>query len=61
MAKLADGSAATSAGMGVIAVFSNLEPIVTGIAGLVGIAAGVFAALYHYEKWRAMRDSRRGK
>lgn len=57
--RMADGAAATSASLASIAIFAELEPIVTILAGLAAIFAAVFAALYHYEMWRELRDKKK--
>lgn len=48
--KVADSAAAGSAFLAGAAWVADVEPIITAVAGLVAIVAGVAAAWYHIER-----------
>ena len=56
--KTADTAAAGSAFLAGAAWGADVEPYITGAAGLVAILAGAAAAWYHLERARAMRRQR---
>ena len=58
MQKVADTSAAGSALLASAAWLANVEPVITAMAGIVAIAAGAFAAWYHFERAMKMRKDR---
>jgi len=56
--KSADAAAAGSAFLAGSAWIADVEPFITAAAGLVAIAAGMFAAWYHFERAMHMRRRR---
>jgi len=52
--RAADGAAAGSAALAGTAWIADVEPIITAVAGLVAIVAGLVATWYHYERGKYM-------
>jgi hypothetical protein len=56
--RIADTAAAGSAFLAGSAWIADVEPFITAAAGIVAIAAGAFAAWYHFERAMKMRKDR---
>ncbi len=57
--KTADSAAAGSMFLAGSAWLAEVEPFITALAGIVAIAAGAFAAWYHFERALKMRKDRK--
>ena len=55
----ADAGAAVSVSLAGVAWFADLSALATLFASVAAIAAGVAAAMYHFEAWQQKRKGRK--
>lgn len=55
LVRAADTAAGISIGGAVVTQLATFNIVIQLFAGIVAIVAGVMAALFHYERWRALR------
>jgi len=59
--RVADMAVATSGSLAVSSWLVQTHEVLAIMASIVAIGAGIIAAMFHYEKWKALRSTRKGE
>lgn len=52
----ATGLSVGAIGSWFVTLMSSIDPVISGICGLVGIVSGIYAIRFHYTRIRAMKE-----